>query len=150
MQDNSVPETTKAFVAGFIDGEACIRVQYMKSKGPTQYIPQIKIAAVKPEVLVFISSIYGGWDRNYQPYSSGNNANRATEWCLQGRTNVLKLMQDILPYCIVKKPQVELMIKFITEAEVSAPPKPVSEAEIARRATIFAKFKELNRRGIQD
>lgn len=134
-----------AYVAGFVDGEACIRVQYNRAKGI--YMPQVKIAAVKPAVLDKIIAWYGGWKREYQPQSAGNNANLATEWTLQGREHVLALMNDILPYVIVKRPQVELMRAFILEGEKSKPPKPVSPGEIARREEIFNRFKELNKRG---
>jgi hypothetical protein len=148
QQDN--PQQAAAYVAGFLDGEGTIRVQFMKSRGPAQYVPQVKATSVTREVLDYVQSIYGGWIGEYQPQSPNQgNTRRAFQWTLQGRDSVLKLMRDMEPYCITKEVHVALMIEFITEGEQTHPPYPVSQEEIERRRMCFEQFGELNRRGVQ-
>lgn len=147
QQDN--PQQAAAYVAGFMDGESGIRIQHMKSRGPAQFVPQVKISQVTREVLEYVQSLYRGWIRSYQPSSASGNARTTFEWCLQGREAVLKLMNDVQPYCIVKRAHVLLMIRFITEGEVTTPPTPISQQEIERRRGIFEQFKLLNLRGVQ-
>ena len=137
----------EAYTAGYIDADGCIRVQRQKSHGPSQYVPQVKIASVVPGSLDFIKARYRGSIRKYQPASSSGNARMAFEWSLQGRTNVLRLMQDIEDFVIIKRAHVLLMIEFITQGEKSHPPHPVSVQEVERRHRIFMQFKELNQRG---
>lgn len=138
------------YIAGYIDGEGCIRVQHMRGQGggSSQYIPQVTVTSVTPEVLTQLKLRFAGWLREYQPPSKNGNARRATTWTIQGRDSVLGLMRAIQPYCIIKKAQVELMVQFITEGEPSAPPKPISPAEIERRQQIFIQFGVLNKRGV--
>ena len=138
----------EAYVAGYIDADGCIRVQRQKSQGPSQYLPQVKIASVVPASLDFIKARHRGSIRKYQPASTTGNARMAFEWSVQGRPSVLRLMQAIEPHVIIKKDHVRLMIEFITQGEKSHPPHPVSIQEIERRHRIFMQFKELNQRGI--
>lgn len=137
----------EAYIAGFIDGEGTIRLH--SPARASQYVPMVRITSVTPDVLNYVQSIYGGWIRDYQPTSSKGkqNCRTAYEWTIQGRETVLKLMMDIAPYCIVKAAHVQLMVRFITEGEKSAPPKPVSDEEVARRKDIFEQFATLNKRG---
>jgi hypothetical protein len=141
------PQQSAAYIAGFIDGEATIRVRRQANRA-SQYHPQIKIAQKSRAVLDYVAGCFGGWIREYQPHSLNGRACRAFEWTLEGREAVLRIMLAIQPYVIVKRPQVALMIEFIREGEIPHPPNPISSDELARRIRVFGQFKRLNHRGI--
>lgn len=152
MNKDNPRQAVAAYVAGYIDGEGTIRVQKARGRKRadgkcSQYNPQVTITSVDEAPLLFIQKHYGGWIRQYQPPSKGDNAREAHQWVLQGRDSVLQLMNDMGPYVLVKARHIELMLEFILEGEDTHPPYPVSDAEIERRERIFNEFKVINARG---
>lgn len=105
----SLPETEKAYIAGFLDGEGTIS---MDSRGLNQkliYIrPYIKVTSTNREVIEYISTIF---ERNMDvtKYREWKTAFNVRITSLKG---VLNVLETILPYLKVKKRQAELLINY--------------------------------------
>jgi hypothetical protein len=97
----SIDETTKAWIAGFFDGEGCASLGWKDS-----FQCRLTIANTHLESLELIQSFYGGkiTDRTVR-----SNERAAYLWQIFGRATEV-FAQDILPYSIVKAPQLRLFL----------------------------------------
>lgn len=112
-----IKETEKAYIAGFIDGEGTISVTSSKRNRPTEHIiltPYITIANTNRHVLEVIKKYLGFYDisihRNY-PKSSNNKI--CYRIFFTGRKRIIKVLELLIPYLIIKKKNAELVLKFV-------------------------------------
>lgn len=101
------------YVAGFIDGEGCIR-----GSGSTE--PQITIVQKYPEVLYALKEFLSvdhkvaNTARAINPHTGEQMSNN---WSIQitGTATVKYVLENILPYLIVKRTAAELVLELCRE-----------------------------------
>ncbi len=138
-------ETDKAYVAGFIDGEGCIYVQRIKSRGSYTIRGNVIIGCSERGA---IDKIFSMVENNGSRHIGQHK--QKPKWKPIYRLELsqqqgARLLQQILPYLIIKKKQAEL---FIELAKLKAKSKPFSKYKEERQEEILKLLKELNKRGI--
>lgn len=100
-----------AYLAGIIDGEGTVYIQKVDRKTFFDYFPRIQIISTNKDLIVWIKDIFGGI------VTSRDRSNENRNWRLQHTWYTSRKIMDILlpfilPYLIIKKNQVEVMIEF--------------------------------------
>ena len=129
MLPQSIQETDKAYIAGFVDGEGSVLVA-------NGYL-RVSISQKEPAVLEWIQSIYGG-------RLISNHDGFMHELIFNGQ-RATKLVDDLLPYLQVKQVQFEcakLFIATITEGGYQ-----LSDTVYTLREELGEKIKKANNRG---
>ena len=98
------------YIAGFIDGEAYLGIYLTPNK--KTYITAVKVAQTAQgyEVLEYLREIYGGHIDTRT--SKQPNHQDSKTWVIKSKKGILKLLEDILPFLIVKREQAELMKEY--------------------------------------
>ncbi len=98
------------YIAGFFDGEGGIyvtqKIDKRFGKGILVRNTRCQIANTHKGVLMKIQKMYGGTIRL-------KNHRRGFTWEIASQKDILKFLQDIEPYLIVKKRQVKLAIQYL-------------------------------------
>lgn len=96
------------YIAGFIDGEANIRMRKRNNRKTPYVEARIQIANRHKGVLDAIQRRFGG---TLAEYPNGTNTIWRLEW--YNLAEIGNLLRHILPYLIVKKAQAELLLQYI-------------------------------------
>jgi hypothetical protein len=95
---------------GFFDSEGCINALLYKKNNYMNL--RIRIKNTYPYILIKFKEAFGG---NVNPRKKSENPKHRQKW--EWRTNkkdsVRFFLTKILPYSIIKKPQIELGLKFL-------------------------------------
>src|SRR5258708_5116461 len=109
--------TTKAWMAGFVDGEGCLTVskQIRKNRPTPQWRPFITIANTNKESLGIFLKRYGGTLRfNKEKRESKSGVKWSDSWTWYCKQTSIKLFcEELLPFLIVKKKQANILLIFI-------------------------------------
>jgi hypothetical protein len=104
-------ETELAWLAGFVDGEGCVRIARDKNKAgrstPYTYYLSVQISQKDPTVLRRIKETWGGtmWCKN--PERNGGVWN----YHIKAR-KAQALLEAILPHLVLKREQAEMALAF--------------------------------------
>lgn len=101
-------EKDLAYIAGFIDGEGCIRIGVSKnSRNPSLQV-NASNSVIAP--LEFIQTLFGGsiyvWEHTNIKWKT------SYRWAIYGRQGAI-VLKSILPYLIIKKRQALLGIEYV-------------------------------------
>lgn len=149
MQGNQRQALRIAYCAGLIDGEGSICITKTKpqqARTAPLHAPMIRVGMVEREAMEFLQSTF---DCGYI-YDEGVRKDRPTNqfiyrWRITNRDDVVKVIDMILPYLLVKKRQA-LLVKEMCLGWVLAPSKKhgTPPEEIQRRQDYYEKCKVLN------
>lgn len=120
---------TDQYVAGFFDGEGCVRIERNIRSKVTHYPPRVIIGQRTREVLVAIQKHLG------LGYITFNRTNGNWFYRIGGVEEVREFCRRIKPYSIVKKSLLQLMEQFL--ATKGDGPKPAHRL-------FYEKFKQIN------
>ena len=123
-----IQETTKAYFAGLFDGEGCVLVSQQSSL-------LVEIAMSDKLPLTTLLDIYGG---SVGAYKKSASIKTVYQYTLAGR-EALNFLEDILPYSLNKRPQIELALTF----PVGTHGRKVLDSDLILRDSIYLKLKEL-------
>jgi len=87
-------ETERAWVAGFMDGDGCITLA--SASGPTYRKPLVVVDNTDMELLDELTRMYGG--SIVLKKKSQEHHRQAWSWRIYGADNVIRFLQDVLPY----------------------------------------------------
>lgn len=146
-----ISETDKAYAAGVIDSDGCIRVvkegrsdNRMRS---STYYPHVLVSQADGEAIQFLQSKWGG--SIHKAVQSGGRELFIFRWSLSWR-KAEDFLIDIEPYMLIKKRQAQLAlqlrrseVRHIQSRRTNGTTVPLSSDEVQRRETIFLKMKEL-------
>lgn len=104
-----------ARLAAYIDGEGCVQIhrqrQYSKkakANWKPHYIVQVVITNTDPRLVVWCRENFGGFIVSYDTY-----ARSAFKWCAHSKS-CADILENCLPYFIIKRKQAEIAIAFRT------------------------------------
>lgn len=105
-------EPTKlAYFAGFFDGEGTVGIKRTKSKNPKlppTLSPFATVGQIAPEVLRQLKAEFGG-NIHCKPLGAKNGV--FWVWQIGGSKSTLPFLRAIVPYSIVKKAEIEVVIE---------------------------------------
>jgi hypothetical protein len=104
--NSSYLKAEPAYMAGFFDGEGCIRVNKTCTPTTTNYHLIVTIANNDQSILDSCLEIYGGDVR-----SKGKR--ECYSWSLFNKVNIKRFLLDTLPYLIVKREEALEGMKYI-------------------------------------
>lgn len=139
-------KTDLAYVAGIIDGEGCIHIRHTKKNKSAQYFYdlQLNVASTDEWLCQYLKMLLGGAVRETSRYFNNNTRKYSRSWvwqvCCQQAKEVLEL---IIPYLKIKRPQAELAIKF-QNAKVNKG-KRLTDEEVAIQEAEFILMKNLKK-----
>jgi hypothetical protein len=149
MQGNQRQALRLAYCAGIIDGEGSICVTKTKpqqARTNPLHAPMIRVGMVEREVLEFMQETF---ESGYL-YDEGVRKDRPTNqfiyrWRVTNRDEVIRIINMILPYLIVKRRQA-LLVKEMCQGWVLSPSKKLGTPpeELLRREDYYNKCKILN------
>ena len=158
MYGNQRQTALWAYLAGLIDGEGSFVIQKTniekmakssRSKTP-RYLGVFCIGMVHREPLDLIQKTIGA-GKVYEE----RVPNRRSIWRIRfaGRLKIIEFIENLLPYLIVKKPQAEVLLDFITNWKTSGRKEHgfrdrVCSEELQRREEAYLKMRKLNAVGV--
>ncbi len=138
-----VTDTKLAYAAGIIDGEGSIGAYTRGSKqGRGSLCLQLTVANTDIRMLVFLSELWGG---KVSTLNRKHMKRQLYEWSRVGRECGC-VLQDVLPYLIVKKEQAELAVEFANSIQFGCGKGRsyiLSDETIERRHEIALELKQL-------
>lgn len=97
------------YLAGFFDGEGCVNFT-VRGKN-RQMIPRVMIVNTDSKIMNLIYKQFGGY-LNIKEHKKHLNWKPSITITLKS-TNMVKFLNYIRPYCILKKKQIELIFEFL-------------------------------------
>lgn len=145
-------ETDKAYIAGFIDGEAYIGLMQRKAKNTHRpYIvkPVIKVAQIKQHenVLVFLKEKYGGHISKTRKH---NNSRDSVMWEINNLQAIATILTDTMPYLKVKKEIAQIVLDFCATPRLTNAKNERNNAIYKERCILQKRCAKLTRRGLAE
>ena len=108
---NNMPLTDfqKGYIVGLLEGEGCLIISKGREKRSRlgySFGCNIKITNTNLELLNNLNEICVG-----KIYRSSKK-NKVFNWCLMDKTKIVNLLEQLLPYLIIKKDRAEKMLEF--------------------------------------
>ncbi len=103
---------TPEYVAGFIDGEGCIRIARHKRKGKDYYYGEILVSNTNLEILEKLKAQFGGSVTNHGKEDPEFNRKQSWAWHI-GEGHTRAFLEDIKFLLVVKRPAASLVLDFI-------------------------------------
>jgi hypothetical protein len=104
-----------SYLAGIFDGEGCVSINKKKLR-PGQVTNQFEVTLqmqmCDEAVPRLYQAIFGGSLMKCPPRKDRPNSRPVWHWNLSSK-KCLPIMQDLLPYVILKRPQLEVAIHFL-------------------------------------
>ena len=135
-----VSELNTAYVAGFMDGEGCVRIdKSFPTKRSTHYKLQVIIGNTDLKPLSKIQEKYGG-----RVDTRRHGKATLSYWTIYGDP-ATKFLEDIRPYAITKAEQIDVALEFQrTKIRfIPAPGRKISQEELNKRSWFYERIKEL-------
>jgi len=111
------PETTKAYLAGIIDGEGTITICNQKWKrkysSGVSTRPMVAISNTDYGLLKYLNNLnVGGVSYDRRQHEGWK---QSFQWSVSSHLGCLSILRTILPYLVIKKKRAEEVIKYIEE-----------------------------------
>lgn len=135
-----VDEKLIAYVAGFFDGEGCVSV-WSKGGKKGSYTFGVIIVNTNPIPLGICKDIFGG-----SIYKETRGGPRRPLWIWRCSYNkAIKFINAILPYSIIKKPELEVALEYAKTLKGNNNRQGISISVRRKRERIKKELKELKR-----
>lgn len=120
---------TLSYLAGFLDGEGCIQISKTQRKNYNpEYHLSLTASQIHPEPLKMLKYKFGG-SIFVRKSSTGRNLG---VWGVSAK-QAAKVLEEILPYLVVKKEQAELAILFQKSVKPTGTNRPLTSEEVEKR-----------------
>ena len=153
---NKLSITERAYIAGIIDGEGTIGLTKHKERRTLRgwnYEPYIMVSNTSKSIMEYLKEVTGigyYWSKTYKNMNRGWKVPFA--WQTGARREIISLLEQILPYLVIKKRHAVLLLEYVKmredqEKERIAFMKGMQIKYSKHHDEIFEKLRELNRRG---
>ena len=151
MQGNQRQALRIAYCAGLIDGEGSICVTktraavYLGRRAPL-HAPLIRVGMIQEKPMKFLQETFQCGNIYYEGVRKNRPSQRPMyRWVITNRADVMRTLETIMPYLLVKKDQAKLILEMC-EGWVLCQNKLAGtlESELQRREDFYIKCKELN------
>jgi len=135
-------ELINAYTSGFFDGEGCIGAPEDKRRNPPTITLITQLGNTDLSILTKLKEQYGGEIYIQKKPKEKEHHKQSWNWDIKDRSTLKKFLTRIFPYSTVKKPQLELGLKFL-ELTTYTQGKSTSINEYNLRKKISDKLHEL-------
>lgn len=147
-----------AYLAGIVDGEGCIHIGYYfnKTQDRSVYHSLLQITSTDKCLIDWVTNIFGGNSSVYtQAQTPKNSTIKPYTWKASGE-RLTHLCELLIPYAIIKKEQLQIMLEFRKTFQDQHEPKkgqqgiqPISQELIDYRHSLLTKLRSLHcRKGV--
>jgi hypothetical protein len=156
MKPMSENEFEWAWFAGFFDGEGCLGASCNdKRKAKNGFIKhevniRLDVSQVDRAPLDKIQVMTGCGTVSPKPLSKKFKARQSFAWRLSGATKIRKILLKILPYAIVKRPQIITTLELLDTFRSAGGHCNIPTDTIQHRRKLVAKIKKLKQTRICD
>ncbi len=151
---NGTDPLTLAYFAGVMDGEGCIAIRRTRPRAQgssTRYSVSVTVGNTSREL---IARLISAFDVGSVVYRYATRQKKACYLWSISSGGARIVLEALLPYLVVKRPQAEVVLEYIHRFDsfkggrsgAKGAPR-VSDAELARRAALYVRSRELNRVG---
>ena len=133
-----------AYIAGIIDGEGCICIRSVTSRGCSYFQSRLIIGTSSSSLAEYLTRVTGTGFRRTHSHAQKANWKPMFRWEL-GSLQATELLKQVLPYLQIKRVQAELFIE-LTELKLKS--KPGYRFAEERQLEIVERIQKLNQRGI--
>lgn len=146
--DITLTETQKAYIAGLMDGEGCIRIQKSKIKktGGVSYVAVAYIGNTDCKLGEICAQV--GVGNFYKRKKINVNHKICYIWCLSSNA-CRSLLPNIVDYLIFKKQQAIHLIEFLENVVKMVNVRALKSKYLTDAEELYKKIKKLNKRGIK-
>lgn len=135
-----------AYLAGLIDGEGYLALLPARTAGLKQlsFEPVIKIGMTGATALVIAQTLqekYGGHINDRSKLTTGGR--KAYTYIAKSKKRVSLILEDILPYLIVKRDQALLLQEFCNLGSSHSNYKTFDEVAVTRKGAIYHELRRL-------
>jgi hypothetical protein len=144
-------KTDIAYIAGFFDGEGCVRIARQKKS----YRVRVGFTNNDLTLLTWVQSILGG--RLYQKKRASVRHAQGWELLLTKNAEIELALRHLLPFIKIKRKQAELSLSLLLMGKMKKvslgargktwPIMSVAPGEVEKRELITTRVTELNKRG---
>ncbi len=131
-------ETTKAYVAGFLDGDGSVMLQ-LKPRRDYRYGFQIK-ATISFYQDRRSRHVLEWWRAQLGVGSVRNRPDGICQYDIEGVDAVSRVLVEVAPYIVAKKQQVETAVRLLCEIRQSPRPSPQEFLEWAERVESYQRL----------
>jgi hypothetical protein len=145
MQGNP-RQATLCYIAGIIDGEGTIRIHkskpYLKNKQKNfSYSAGIGVGMVEKIIPELLKESFGGSIHE----ECVPERRSIWRWQVSGRMSVYKILEELVPYLIVKREQALAVMEFCKDWHTPfSRQQGLSSQELQRREDAYQKLRKLN------
>ncbi len=142
-----------AYLAGIVDGEGCIHIGYYfnKTQGRSVYHSLLQITNTDKCLIEWLLQNFGGLSSIYTEAQTPKNSTiKPYSWKASGE-RLTHLCELLLPYAIIKKNQLEIMLEFRKTFQDQHEPKKgqqgiqaMSQELIDYRHSLLSKLRSLH------
>lgn len=147
-----------AYLAGIVDGEGCIHIGYYfnKTQNRSVYHSLLQITSTDKCLIEWLLLNFGGHSSIYTEAQTPKNSTlKPYSWKASGE-RLTHLCEILLPYAIIKKDQLQIMLEFRKTFQDQHEPKkgqqgiqPMSQELIDYRHSLMSKLRNLHcRKGV--
>lgn len=117
--DLDIDKITWAYIAGFFDGEGWVGFDFKKGKNGWLLIPHLCVSNTNKEVIYFLRDKFNLQTetkvvRTQNEHRYSKNCRTQYQFALRGRKRLCAVLNGILPYLIVKKPDADFVLNYIS------------------------------------
>lgn len=135
---SDIPDTTKAWIGGFFDGEGCINIgrQFPGGRATPRFILNVRVSNTAQQSVELLQNTFGG--RVYALKRGNQGWAPCFQWYIYGK-KAAHFLRFICPYLVVKRDQARLALEFYdtcqtyTNIELHRGPHIMPVAEVQRR-----------------
>ncbi len=139
-------ETELAYLAGIIDGEGCVYIYKRKTRNNhTDFFPRLQLITTSKLLHDWIHKVFGGMIFNRK--TSNPKWKQRFEWYTT-RNLMDEILEKILPYMVIKKSHIQIMIEFRKTFETYYGRKGIPHDVVKLREDLCSQLKLLNKRGL--
>jgi hypothetical protein len=145
---------TRAYVAGFFDGEGTILMRNMRrysKKYSTYYYPQVSVVNTHKPIIKYIQKLFGG--RIELKSKHEKRLGRKKLWDLRFRRDEsINLLNAIQKYLIIKKENAKIVLEFLNmpkklKRDWHGRLLKISKYQIKKRKNLFRRYKNAQKVG---
>lgn len=116
--EETVKEKTRAYMAGIIDAEGCIRLARYRKNGIMVYSPRVYVSNQSRRLMKWIVHHFGG------QFTRNTNSNAGKDWYLwycSSKKFMVDFLPSIVPYLKLKKSQAVALIQWCSGDDIWTP-----------------------------
>jgi len=106
--------------------------------------PAIEVCNTNPALIMWLQTRWVGCLPKPKARNSTANSKPIYRWTLVGMDRIATFLRDVSPYLVLKRPQAEILLEFITTKYAG---RPLTQAIVTKRLALVSEARRLNKRG---